>query len=554
MARAIPIAVFTLLAPAAAFGQPYVAYRGVLNVASYLTPGLPNGSIARGSMFALFGRGVGPATPAQAEAFPLQTTLAGVSIELVQGATRLNALPVFVSGGQINAILPSNTPLGRVALRVSLNGQQSNPVSIMVTDSSVGLFAVNSAGFGPASAYNYVPPPDIQINSLAASAMRGQIVTLYGTGLGAVGHPDQLQPVVESLPIPVEIHVGGKRVTNILYSGRTPCCSGIDQYVFAVPADAPAGCFVPVVVRTRGAMVSNTVTMAIELAGAPCSDAHNPLNALFRAGGRTAIGHLLREDLHVDLRVGQPYDAVADSVFATFRNEAPSDYYYNAIAAMPPLGACTVLSSSITGSIAPNSPFGPRGTQVAIGSPLTVESPARRVELPASAGFEGLFSGLIGGTNQARGVQGPVFNAGPFALSAPGSGMIAAFRASLEQAHAPNWSNRDQVSTVRRARDLTLTWSGSPGESRGTAIFGLSRRVAENASAAFLCLASPGASSFTVPSYVLAALPASSVREPYASAQISIGNVPFASAAALAGFDHSFLGVSNWSGKTVVIE
>jgi len=32
--------------------------------------------------------------------------------------------------------------------------------------------------------------------------------------------------------------------------GRTPCCAGLDQIVFTLPADTPNGCYVPVTVRT----------------------------------------------------------------------------------------------------------------------------------------------------------------------------------------------------------------------------------------------------------------------------------------------------------------
>src|SRR5690349_8576104 len=54
----------------------------------------------------------------QANSFPLGTTLANVSITVTQGGTAVNAIPLFVSASQINAIMPSNAPLGTVTLRV----------------------------------------------------------------------------------------------------------------------------------------------------------------------------------------------------------------------------------------------------------------------------------------------------------------------------------------------------------------------------------------------------------------------------------------------------
>ena len=82
--------------------QPLITPRGIVSAASLTSPGLPGGVIARGSLFSLFGQRVGPAAGISAGAFPLQTTLAGVSIKITQGTTSVDAIPVFVS-----ATLPS---------------------------------------------------------------------------------------------------------------------------------------------------------------------------------------------------------------------------------------------------------------------------------------------------------------------------------------------------------------------------------------------------------------------------------------------------------------
>jgi uncharacterized protein (TIGR03437 family) len=266
-------------------------------------------------------------------------------------------LPVFVAAGQINAILPSNTPLGWASARVRFNGQLSNPVPILIVESTVGLFAVNGGGFGPGIVQNFVSPAELPINSLTKTATPGQAVVLWGTGLGAVPYSDGVAPTAESLPAPVEIFVGGKKADNVLYSGRTPCCAAIDQYVFTVPNDAPSGCYVPVVVRTRGSTVSNTVTMAIDPAGAPCSDAHYPLSQQLRNGGKAAFAQLTRETVRIDVKVAQPYDVVLDGLLATFRNNAPSEFFFSALTAPPPLGTCTVYSGSADRIQSLDSPF-----------------------------------------------------------------------------------------------------------------------------------------------------------------------------------------------------
>src|SRR5215475_2524907 len=102
--RYIWTATALLYTAAACQAQPYLAYRGTYNAASFLAAGLPGGGIARGSAFSLFGTNIGPTSTPQLS-FPLQTTLAGVSIAVSQGSTTVNAIPIAFAAGQINAIM-----------------------------------------------------------------------------------------------------------------------------------------------------------------------------------------------------------------------------------------------------------------------------------------------------------------------------------------------------------------------------------------------------------------------------------------------------------------
>src|SRR5207253_8114291 len=124
--------------------------------------------------------------------------------------------------------------------------------------------------------------------SATITAQPGQVITLWGTGLGPVTGGDNVAPPAGNLPTKTEVFVGGKSAA-VLYSGRTPCCAGVDQIVFTVPTDTPLGCWVPVYVRTEGTGISNVVTMAIQSNGSTCSDALNPL-AQALVGGQKAGG------------------------------------------------------------------------------------------------------------------------------------------------------------------------------------------------------------------------------------------------------------------------
>src|SRR5438552_1171628 len=90
-----------------AFAQPTINNNGVVNVASYAIPGLPNSSIAQGSIFVIFGSNMGPATLQQATAFPIPTTLGGTSVTITSGSQTFQAPIIYTLAGQVAAILPS---------------------------------------------------------------------------------------------------------------------------------------------------------------------------------------------------------------------------------------------------------------------------------------------------------------------------------------------------------------------------------------------------------------------------------------------------------------
>ena len=86
---------------------PAINSGGVVNNASFAGKGMVNSGIAQGSIFAIFGKGLGPVgTPIQVTAFPLQNVLAGTSVTIHAGAATLNAVPLYTSDGQVGAVLP----------------------------------------------------------------------------------------------------------------------------------------------------------------------------------------------------------------------------------------------------------------------------------------------------------------------------------------------------------------------------------------------------------------------------------------------------------------
>ena len=193
------LAVLSLAAPCSILAQPLISGRSILNAASYVPSGLPAGSIARGSLFSVFGARLGPDS-SPGLTFPLQTTLAGVSIQVVQGATTAAAIPVYVSATQINAIMPSNAPLGAVSLYVTFGNLKSPPAPARVVADSFGIFTLTSSGAGPGVMQNFVDAATTPVNLPSVAAKPGQTIILYGTGLGAGLNPDNVAPQAGNLP------------------------------------------------------------------------------------------------------------------------------------------------------------------------------------------------------------------------------------------------------------------------------------------------------------------------------------------------------------------
>ena len=165
-----------------------------MNTASYALGSPPIGSLAQGSLFSIYGSDMGPEPSVRAGFYPLPSTLGGVSVQIVRGLERYDAYLIFVSSGQINAILPSNVPVGDALAVVSYNGRTSQPVSIQVVQSSLGIFFQRVGGRDFAIAQNYNSASDYPLNLPDTPAKPDQIVILWGTGLGPVTLADNRPP------------------------------------------------------------------------------------------------------------------------------------------------------------------------------------------------------------------------------------------------------------------------------------------------------------------------------------------------------------------------
>ncbi len=501
----IRIVVLLLAAAGTLAAQPFVFYRGILNAASFAPQGLPNGSIARGSIFAIFGRGLGPPEGDGELQFPLSTTLGGVSVEVCQGANCLQAIPLYVSGGQINAIMPSNAPLGSVSLRVTYNGAAGNFSPAEVVASSFGAIAVNGGGFGPGIIQNFIAANNQPVNSAVDTARPGQTVILWGSGLGAGLNADNERPQAGDLPVAVDIWVGGKAVTVKRYSGRTPCCAGVDQISFDVPADAPTGCYVPVTLRAGG-VVSNSVTMAISSDGSACSDPANPLGAA-RPGGRVGLVLLSRVNGEAELPLGLHLDFTSDVASGIFQNEPAGPWHFDHLYSLPPPGACTTFSAK-GGSLKTDmlAALITSGTRLSAGVQLTLSGPGGDVAVRPSPATLNFYGTLAGTTLDIKGLMSLFFGGASSRVSSVGGPDVGAFEVEMAPVPQLDWTNRDALGSVVRGVEVDVTWTGGPADGL-VAVMGVGRNPPSQSAGGFLCVERAAAGRVLVPSWATAYVP-----------------------------------------------
>jgi uncharacterized protein (TIGR03437 family) len=237
-----------------------VQVTSVGNGASYNTD-----AVSPGEIVAIFGTNLGPTPPVTLQLTPdgtaITKTLAGVQL-LFDGTP---APLIFVSGGQINAIVPYNVA-GKTS--TSIQVQNSNGTSAAVTKSvqpsTPGIFTQDRSGLGPGAILNQ----DYSLNGSASRAARGDQVSIYLTGAGVTNpaSPDGSITTTTDTPpaltLPVSVTIGGVDAP-VLYQGAAPgSVAGLTQINAKIP-DGATG-ILPVVVQIGTAQSQAGVTVGVK--------------------------------------------------------------------------------------------------------------------------------------------------------------------------------------------------------------------------------------------------------------------------------------------------
>ncbi len=520
--------IFAILVMAAASSlqaQPVINADGVVSNASYLPSGFPNSGIAPGSIFAVFGKGMGPSTLARANSFPLLTALAGTSIKVTVAGTTVNAIMLYTVDGQVGAILPSSTPVGDGTLTVTYNGQTSAAVPIHVVKSAPGIFAVNQAGSGP----GIITDLNFSTNLITASAAPGQVMILWATGLGPVSGDEAAGPLPGVMPsgVTVEVFVGGKPAKVVIF-GRSGCCSGLDQVAFEVPQGI-TGCYVPVLLRVNG-VVSNSVTISISSTGKLCSDSNgftaDDLQKIANGAGSISAGSVLLTRSSISITAPPPVGNLVSTIDtgsgAFVRYDFSKLIASTGASGYAPYGSCYIYQYRGNSTNIPNPVT---FTYLDAGDSLTVTGPNGSKQIPktSTGGIVAYSAQLGGGTVGLPGFTPLYLTKGTYTIDNGAGGKdVGPFRATLTLPDPLTWTNKDSVTNVPRSQDLLVTWS--PTSLNGFVIItGGSANTNPQVSGAFICTERASAGQFSVPSVVLSALPASSTLSGVPAGFLSIG-------------------------------
>ncbi len=505
-----------------------------VNAASYVNPALPNGSIAQGSMFVAFGSGLGPASIEYPNPWPFPTELAGTTIEVTVGSTTKDCFVVYTSAGQIAGILPSDTPIGTGTMTVRYNGAVAGTGPVKVVASSFGIFTINQQGLGPAVATDPLANSAVYTTTNSAAPGNSSFIDIWGTGLGAsLDGNDDGKPKTGNIGADaVKVYVANQE-QEVLYAGRSGCCSSIDQIRIKTPD--MSGCFLPLVVVVNG-VSSNFATVSIDPSGADCTPDPifgGPDLSQLQNGDTYNAGVIALSRGRSSLDFGafgpaQSLDTVIDSASAFYEKVTVA----NVAAFAGNLGVTTIGSCNVyryVGDEATIPDLNPAAPLDA-GAQLSITGPGGDETIPKTS--LGLYSKSFGLpsfpflTPEAKQQFTPdtYYEPGLTTVTAPGGADVGAHSASLVVPQDFQWLNQPAASAaIDRSAGLKIEYTAS-GYDYVSIIGGSSTTVGSNTvGAQFYCSASPSASSFTVPAAVLLSLPASDLIEGFASGALIVG-------------------------------
>ena len=213
---------------------PFFTRQSITNGASFAS-----GLVESGGLASIFAAGLtGISGIVQATGYPLPTELAGVQVKIDGLPAPLLAVSDQGGSQQVNLQVPFGADEWVLDVEVSQNGLTAWVPRVDTQSTAPGLFTLDGiyGAIEHGTDYSLVTPQ--------SPAQPGEIVVLYGTGLGPVtpavaGGVPAPAAVSSTVRIPT-VAVGGQ-AANVEFSGLTPGLIGVYQINVRVPQNASSG-------------------------------------------------------------------------------------------------------------------------------------------------------------------------------------------------------------------------------------------------------------------------------------------------------------------------
>jgi uncharacterized protein (TIGR03437 family) len=258
---------FTLAAPS---GPPVITPGGIVSAGAF--GGFS--SIAPGSWIEIYGTNLTTSAPTEWSGSQFTngvapTQLGDVTVSVGGQAAFID----YISPGQVNALVPSNAPLGSAEITLTNSQGTSIGFPIYVDQTQPGLLAPSSFIVG-GKQYVAALFSDGQTFALPANAISGvpsrpaapgDTLTIYGVGFGAVTGGLTAGTVVtaeNSLTSPVEFLFGNTQAT-LTYDGLAPSFTGLYQFNVTVP-NVATNTAEPISFALSGTKGSQTLYIAVQ--------------------------------------------------------------------------------------------------------------------------------------------------------------------------------------------------------------------------------------------------------------------------------------------------
>jgi len=507
----IPIAMVQV-----SLAQPSIDSGAVLNVSAAQATLAPN------VVFVVYGKNLGPSAIVVATAPNYPTVLANTSVTFtpVGGGTAINALMVYTLVNAVAGVLPSSTPPGTYAVRVSYNGQTSNAQNATVVARHFGIATANGAGTGVAQATIANVNGGYSLSRYTASgaggvgnfvntpAHGGDSISLWGTGGGAdtandTGGSSGDQTAAGNFKVTV-----GSRVITPVYTGAVTGYPGLWVLIFTLPSDIDPDCYAPLQVSSNGER-SNAPILPIAAAGqSVCFDPQLTPGILSKLdSGGSIIGGTFGI---TKIRLNSTSSSSETASGAVFRWSAAE--WAAGATSRPRIGGCSVYDRTYAQN--GTDPANPDANLDA-GSSLPLSGP----NLVAGAAL-GTFS-LPNGPFYSLTLSPGTLASGKYTLTGNGGSQVGPFTVSANFPASFVATNFDSITTVSRSQPLVLNWTSSGADLVYILVSTATLSAGSNHIVTISCIVPAAPGTFSVPVSLLSQLqPASTTGTSFGSLSV----------------------------------